>query len=69
MFDNHLFLVFEVLSLSLHDQTRLGGYQGMSLLGISSIVKQVLLGLESLHAQDIIHCDLKPENILFTDTH
>lgn len=67
MFHNHLFLVFEVLAASLHDMTRLNGYQGLPLLAISRIVRQVLLGLETLHAQDIIHCDLKPENILFTD--
>ncbi len=32
-----------------------------------NIIRQVLSGLDALHASGIIHCDIKPENLLLTD--
>jgi len=36
---------------------------------VRTIMKSILLGLESLHELNIMHRDIKPENILFRDSH
>ena len=32
------------------------------------VLKQILLGIKSLHDQNIAHCDIKPSNVVFTST-
>lgn len=64
-FRNHLFIVFELLDISLYDLITGTNYQGFCLTDISSFTKQIVEGLKLVEECKIIHCDLKPENILF----
>lgn len=67
IFRNHLFIVFEILDISLYDMIQMNNFEGFSLVQISKWIKQIVLGLKKLNDLQIIHCDLKPENILFVD--
>lgn len=61
----HTCLVFEALGCSLYKLIVKNNYQGLALVQVKSIIKQVLQGLHYLHSKcNIIHTDIKPENIL-----
>lgn len=62
---NHLFLVFELLDISVYDVLKETQYNGFTFPVIQKICIQVLEGLDALYENKIIHSDLKPENILF----
>eukprot|EP00049_Salpingoeca_infusionum_P003700 m.69829 g.69829 ORF g.69829 m.69829 type:complete len:457 (+) comp12242_c0_seq1:809-2179(+) len=64
--ENHLCLVFELLSYNLYDLIRNTNFRGVSLNLIKKFAIQILRSLEFLQRDSvsIIHCDLKPENIL-----
>ncbi|XP_034541050.1 SRSF protein kinase 3 [Notolabrus celidotus] len=61
----HVCMVFEVLGHHLLKWIIKSNYQGLPLPCVKSIIRQVLQGLDYLHAKcKIIHTDIKPENIL-----
>lgn len=68
VFRNHVFLVFDLLSVSLYEFEKMNRVQGLKEKQIRSFIKQVLEGLCHLKSLSIIHCDLKPENILITSS-
>lgn len=62
---SHVCMVFEVLGHHLLKWIIKSNYQGVPLLCVQTIIRQVLQGLDYMHTKcKIIHTDLKPENIL-----
>lgn len=61
---DHLCVVNELLSMSLYEFLRRGGFRGVSVRLARAFLRQILLALSSLAREGIVHCDLKPENIL-----
>ncbi|OAF68442.1 hypothetical protein A3Q56_03667 [Intoshia linei] len=58
-------MVFEVLGETLLTIIQQSNYEGLSTAYAKTIVKQVLQGLDYMHAHcRIIHTDIKPENIM-----
>ncbi|XP_022220471.2 SRSF protein kinase 3-like [Drosophila obscura] len=61
----HHCLVFEILGQNLLCLIQRSNYQGIPNANVRQIARQVLEGLDYLHAQcHIIHTDLKPENVM-----
>ena len=63
-FRSHVCLTFELLSINLYELIKKNKFQGFSLALVKKFAHSILLCLENLHRNRIIHCDLKPENIL-----
>lgn len=64
IFQNHVCLVFELLSVNLYELLKSNGYRGLSVNLVRVFVSQLLDGCELLRRHSVVHCDLKPENIL-----
>jgi serine/threonine-protein kinase SRPK3 len=63
--NNYMCSVFELMSGSLYCFLEYGIYKyGLPIDSVKKITKQLLIGLNVLHTNKIIHTDLKPENIL-----
>ena len=63
-YQEHLCMVFELLTENLYQSLQHNHLQGISLNSINFIIKQLLQAVEQVHYLGIIHCDIKPENIL-----
>ena len=63
-FRGHLCLVFELLSLNLHEFCEKFNSKGLPFLIVHRIALQLLMGLKIIHSANIFHCDLKLDNIL-----
>jgi dual specificity tyrosine-phosphorylation-regulated kinase 2/3/4 len=66
-FREHLWVVFELLSINLYDFLKQGNFRGLSLGLIRRFAMQILYALNYVKCENIIHCDLKPENIILKD--
>ncbi|KAJ3416783.1 Dual specificity tyrosine-phosphorylation-regulated kinase 1A [Chytridiales sp. JEL 0842] len=66
---NHLCIVYEILSMSLYEVLRRSNFAGLPLNLVRKFATQILTTLSFLGRKDVqvIHCDLKPENILLRD--
>ncbi|CAH7688172.1 CMGC/DYRK/YAK protein kinase [Phakopsora pachyrhizi] len=63
---NHLCLVFELLSSNLYELIKQNSFRGLSTSLVRVFTNQLLDALTVLNEAHLIHCDLKPENILLT---
>ena len=64
LYENHLCIVFELLSINLLDALKMNDYKGFPYNFNQSVSKQLLQTLTLLSDKNIIHCDIKPENIM-----
>lgn len=63
-FRNHMCFTFELLSINLYELTKGNRFQGLSLSLVRKFAHAILMCLDLLSKNQLIHCDLKPENIL-----
>ena len=63
-FRNHICMTFELLSYNLYEVIKRNKFQGFSLHLVRKFALNIILCLDALHKNKIIHCDLKPENVL-----
>ena len=61
---NHLFGVFEKLSINLYELLKETDFNGLSMELVCRFAIQLLISLMHFKDNQVIHCDLKPENIL-----
>ncbi|XP_043280440.1 dual specificity tyrosine-phosphorylation-regulated kinase 2-like [Venturia canescens] len=63
-FRNHMCITFELLSINLYELIKKNKFQGFSLQLVRKFAHSLLLCLDALYKNKIIHCDMKPENVL-----
>ncbi|CAG5132878.1 unnamed protein product [Candidula unifasciata] len=63
-FRNHICITFELLSVNLYELIKRNRFKGFSVQLVRKFAHSILLCLDALNKNRIIHCDLKPENIL-----
>ncbi|XKL65884.1 hypothetical protein PGB90_009304 [Kerria lacca] len=63
-FRKHMCITFELLSINLYELIKKNKFQGFSLQLVRKFCYSLLMCLDGLYCNKIIHCDLKPENIL-----
>lgn len=64
MFRYHMCITFELLSINLYELIKKNNFKGFSLQLIRKFSHSLLLCLDALYKNKIIHCDMKPENVL-----
>ena len=64
VFRNHLFIIFELLSVNLYELIKQNQFRGLTWNLVRLFSSQIIDSLCILNKARIIHCDLKPENIL-----
>lgn len=64
IFRQQMFITFELLYINLFELIRKNKFCGFSIQVVRKFAHSLLICLNALHNQKIIHCDLKPENIL-----
>ena len=63
-FRNHICMVFEMLSINLYELIKKNKFKGFSVPLVKKIAHPILVCLNMLYRNKIIHCDMKPENVL-----
>uniref|UniRef100_A0A158P6J8 Dual specificity tyrosine-phosphorylation-regulated kinase mbk-2 n=1 Tax=Angiostrongylus cantonensis TaxID=6313 RepID=A0A158P6J8_ANGCA len=63
-FRNHKCITFELLNINLYELIKKNKFQGFSLMLVRKFAYSMLLCLDLLQRNRLIHCDLKPENVL-----
>ncbi|XP_050438953.1 dual specificity tyrosine-phosphorylation-regulated kinase 2-like [Adelges cooleyi] len=63
-FRKHMCITFELLSINLYELIKKNKYQGFSLQLVRKFSHSLLICLDALYRNKIIHCDMKPENVL-----
>lgn len=63
-FRKHMCITFELLSINLYELIKKNKYQGFSLQLVRKFSHSLLVCLDALYHNKIIHCDMKPENVL-----
>lgn len=63
-FRKHMCITFELLSINLYELIKKNKYQGFSLQLVRKFSHSLLVCLDALNRNKIIHCDMKPENVL-----
>eukprot|EP01083_Nonionella_stella_P044874 120723_1 len=64
----HQCLVFELMGPDLLALIKKHDYKGIPLHEVKRITHDILLGLDFLHTNRIIHTDIKPENVVLTES-
>jgi len=68
-FRNHLCIVFEPMSMSLHQLIKKFGKNiGLSLNAVRVYAKQLFIALKHIKNAKIIHADIKPDNIVVNES-
>lgn len=63
-FRGHFIIVMELLSTNLYEFLKKNDFKPLSAHLVKRIAVQLLIGINHIHSNNIIHCDLKPENIV-----
>nr|XP_053645956.1 dual specificity tyrosine-phosphorylation-regulated kinase 2-like [Cherax quadricarinatus] len=63
-FRSHTCITFELLSINLYELIKKNKFMGFSLQLVRKFAHSLLLCLDALYKNKIIHCDMKPENVL-----
>ncbi|OMJ86101.1 hypothetical protein SteCoe_12458 [Stentor coeruleus] len=67
-FRGHFCIVTELLYLNLYQFIETNDFQPINANIVKRITTQLLIALNHIHSNNIIHCDLKPENILLKNS-
>lgn len=63
-FRNHKCITFELMNINLYELIKKNKFQGFSLQLVRKFAHSLLMCLDLLYRNRLIHCDLKPENVL-----
>lgn len=63
-FRSHMCIVTELLLVNLYLLLEMIEFRGLALPLIRDLAHQLILGVQFIHKNLIIHCDIKPENIM-----